>query len=433
MFFSNTKDTNSILEMLEQFENYIKGDLNTLTLSKENVNDKNLQLIAKKIINIAEHISKENGEDLKVFGEVMLVCEKLSDGYTDDSITQKTSNDTLNYVSFSINEAIKNIQASLDAVTKILHQYEKNDYRNTIDENLFRGGQFKELLKGINNLQRGITNRVLDSYKIGMTMEHQANILQIEVNKLSNSTHLQATAVKETAVAVEEITENINSNTHAAIEMLESGQILKDSASKSMTLTHLTKNAMDSIDKSTQAVYDAISVISQIAFQTNILSLNAAVEAATAGEAGKGFAVVAQEVRNLANRSADVANTIAALMDELKSETTKGKQSSISMESEFSILNTNINDTLRCLDQIVTASKEQKASITQINQSIQHIDQATQNNASSTQNVNDIAIQTYNVANTLVNSNKDINFEGKDALGTPDDIIKSIFTNKKIY
>jgi methyl-accepting chemotaxis protein len=266
-----------------------------------------------------------------------------------------------------------------------------------------------------------------------MTMEHQASILQVEVNKLSNSTVQQAAAVEETAAAVEEITETINSNTHAAIEMLESGQILKDSASKSMTLTHRTKNAMDSIDKSTQAVYEAISIISQIAFQTNILSLNAAVEAATAGEAGKGFAVVAGEVRNLANRSADVANTISTLMDQLKVETAKGIQSSTSMESEFLILNTNINDTLRSLDQIVNASKEQKASITQINQAIQHIDQATQENATSTQNVHDIAIQTYNVANTLVNSNKDVNFEGKDALGTPDEIIKSIFTNKKIY
>ncbi|MDX9743843.1 MAG: methyl-accepting chemotaxis protein [Arcobacteraceae bacterium] len=433
MFFSNTKDTKYILELLEQFESYIKGDLNSLQFQEHSTKDKNLNLIAKKVVHIAKALEQEKEEDLKVFGEIMLVCEKLSDGYTNDFITQKTSDEKLNYVSYSINEAVKNIQVSLNEVTQILHQYEKNDYRNSVNENLFRGGQFKELLQGINNLQKGITNRVLDSYKIGMTMEHQANILQVEVNTLSNSTNQQAAAVEETAAAVEEITETINSNTHAAIEMLESGEILKNSASKSMTLTNLTKNAMNSIDKSTQAVYEAASVISQIAFQTNILSLNAAVEAATAGEAGKGFAVVAQEVRNLANRSADVANTISTLMDELKVETEKGKKSSDSMESEFLILNTNINDTLRLLDQIVNASKEQKASITQINQAIQHIDQATQENASSTQNVHDIAIQTYNVANTLVNSNKDVNFEGKDALGTPDEIIKSIFTNKKIY
>jgi methyl-accepting chemotaxis protein len=433
MFFSNTNDTNTILLMLEQFESYIKGDLNTLALTAENVKDKNLNLIAQKIASIGETIAKGKEADLKVFGEIMLVCEKLSDGYTDDTITQKTSDEKLNYVSYSINEAVKNINTSLNAVTNILHQYEHNDYRNKIDENLFRGGKFKELLAGINNLQKGITNRVLDSYKIGMTMEHQSNILQAEVTKLSNSTSNQATAVEETAAAVEEITQNINANTTATIAMLESSQILKDSATKSMQLTNQTKDAMESIDKSTQAVYEAITVISQIAFQTNILSLNAAVEAATAGEAGKGFAVVAQEVRNLANRSADAAKTISTLMDELKEETTKGKASSSSMENEFSVLNTNITNTLNTLDKIANASQEQKRSIMQINQSIQNIDQATQNNASSTQNVNNIAIQTYNVANTLVNSNKDVNFEGKEAVETPDEIIKSIFTTKKIY
>jgi len=433
MFFSNTKDTNEILLMLEQLESYVKGDLNSITLSNDTIKDKNLHLIGQKVVEIAQHISKEKEDDLKVFGEIMLVCEKLSDGYTDDSITKKTSDEKLNYVAYSINEAVKNIHTSLNEVTKVLRQYENNDYKSTVDENLFRGGQFKELLQGINSLQKGITSRVLDSYKIGMTMEHQSNILQTEVKKLSDSTINQAKAVEETAAAVEQITENINANTQATIEMLESSQILKDSSLKSMSLTRSTKDAMESIDKSTQAVYEAISVVSQISFQTNILSLNAAVEAATAGEAGKGFAVVAQEVRNLANRSADAANTIVALMDELKLETTKGKTSSASMENEFSILNTNINNTLQSLDRIATASKEQKTSILQINQSIHDIDKATQNNATSTQNVNNISIQTYNVANTLVNSNKDVSFEGKEAVETPDDIIKSIFTNKKIY
>ncbi len=433
MFFSNTNDTTAILAMLDQFDDYLKGDLNSLSFSSSNVKDKNLNLIAEKIISIGENIAKQKEADLKVYGEIMLVCEKLSDGYTDDMITQKTTDEKLNYVAYSINEAVKNINRSLTEVTKVLHKYEHNDYRTKVDEDLFRGGRFRELLEGINNLQIGITRRVLDSYKIGMTMEHQSNILQAEVTKLSNSTTRQAAAVEETAAAIEEITQNINANTIATVKMVESSQILKDSATKSMQLTNETTSAMNSIDRSTQAVYEAITVITQIAFQTNILSLNAAVEAATAGEAGKGFAVVAQEVRNLANRSADAAKTISALMDELKSETTRGKISSSSMENEFGILNANINNTLETLDKIARASQEQKGSIEQINQSIHNIDQATQTNASSTQSVNNISVQTYNVANTLVNSNKDVNFEGKEAVETPDDIIKSIFTTKKIY
>ncbi|MDF6903130.1 methyl-accepting chemotaxis protein, partial [Escherichia coli] len=80
-------------------------------------------------------------------------------------------------------------------------------------------------------------------------------------------------------------------------------------------LASKTNKAMDDIDKQVNSINEAISVIDQIAFQTNILSLNAAVEAATAGEAGKGFAVVAQEVRNLASRSAEAAREIKAIVE----------------------------------------------------------------------------------------------------------------------
>jgi uncharacterized protein YukE len=189
---------------------------------------------------------------------------------------------------------------------------------------------------------------------------------------------------------------------------------------------------MDRINDSTQSVYEAIKVISQISFQTNILSLNAAVEAATAGEAGKGFAVVAQEVRNLANRSADAAKTIESLMDTLKSETEKGKTSSESMKEEFNKLNDQISDTLKNLENIVEASQTQKRSIEEINSSISTIEYSTEENSQATANVGKIAVQTHNVAHTLVESNKDVNFEGKEAIETPDEIIKSIFTNDKI-
>jgi methyl-accepting chemotaxis protein len=86
------------------------------------------------------------------------------------------------------------------------------------------------------------------------------------------------------------------------------------SANDGEKLAEQTTEAMNEIDEEVNAINEAITIIDQIAFQTNILSLNAAVEAATAGEAGKGFAVVAQEVRNLASRSAEAANEIKELV-----------------------------------------------------------------------------------------------------------------------
>jgi methyl-accepting chemotaxis protein len=433
MFFSKVgTDSNTVLKALDEIEKYISNDINELKV-EAHVSDPNITKISSKILSLANHLQKKQDQDLEVFGEVMLVCEKLSDGFIDDRISQKTEDEKINYVAYSINKAMDNLSVSLEEVIKVLGEYENNDYTSSVNVSLFRGGQFKQLLEGINKLQQGITTRVLQSYKIGLTMEHQADILQTEVNKLSESTAQQAAAIEQTAAAIEEITQSINLNTESTINMLDSGKILQDSAKKSITLANGTTEAMNNIDQSTQDVYNAITVISQIAFQTNILSLNAAVEAATAGEAGKGFAVVAGEVRNLANRSADAARTIEGLMDELKTQTEAGKVSSVAMDTEFNLLNQHIEETMSSLDQIATASKEQKDGIAQINMSIQHIDAATQSNASATQRVNDIAIQTHNVANTLANSNRDVNFEGKAATETPDEIIKSLFSKEKLF
>ena len=418
--------------MLDKVEQYVKNDINELNVDS-NAKNANMQKIEQKISSIAGLMQKKQDEDLTVYGEIMLVCEKLSDGYTDDRISLKASDDKVNYISYTVNQALSNLSSSLDEVLHVLAQYEQNDYRSSANVELFRGGQLKKLLEGINSLQKGITTRVLQSYKIGLTMEHQSNILQDEVAKLNHSTERQAIAVEETAAAVEEVTVSINQNTSATIEMQEAAKILQHSAQTSISLATNTSKAMDNINKSTEDVYNAITVISQIAFQTNILSLNAAVEAATAGEAGKGFAVVAQEVRNLANRSADAAKTIQALMDELRTETEQGKKSSDAMDKEFTLLSQNVDSTLASLESIVHASKEQKSNIAQINSSIQSIDSATQLNSVATQKVNQIAIQTHNIANTLAASNKDVNFEGQSAVETPDEIIKSLFSKEKMY
>ena len=432
MFFSNQADSNEILSMLDKVEQYVKNDINELDVDG-NPKNQNMQKIAQKVTSIANLMQKKQDEDLTVYGELMLVCEKLSDGFTDDRISLKASDDKVNYISYTVNQALNNLSQSLNEVLNVLSQYENNDYRLSVNVDLFRGGQLKKLLEGINSLQKGITTRVLQSYKIGLTMEHQSNILQEEVAKLNDSTEKQAVAVEETAAAVEEVTVSINQNTNATMGMQESAKILQDSAKKSISLANTTSRAMDNINKSTEDVYNAITVISQIAFQTNILSLNAAVEAATAGEAGKGFAVVAQEVRNLANRSAEAAKTIQALMDELKTETEQGKKSSDTMDKEFNILSQNVDSTLSSLESIVHASQEQKSNISQINMSIQSIDTATQLNSAAANRVNQIAIQTHNVANTLAAANKDVNFEGQEAVETPDEIIQSLFSKEKIY
>ena len=171
---------------------------------------------------------------------------------------------------------------------------------------------------------------------------------------------------------------------------------------------------MDEINEKVSAINEAINVIDQIAFQTNILSLNAAVEAATAGEAGKGFAVVAQEVRNLASRSAEAAKEIKELVEDANSKANEGKLISDEMIKGYNSLNKDISSTIKLISDISTSSKEQESGIIQINDAINSLDQQTQKNASVASETNNIAVNTSTIAKTIVKNTDNKEFEGKE-------------------
>ncbi|WP_306461035.1 methyl-accepting chemotaxis protein [Aliarcobacter trophiarum] len=164
------------------------------------------------------------------------------------------------------------------------------------------------------------------------------------------------------------------------------------------------------MDVQVNKMNDAITKIYKIAFQTNILSLNAAVEAATAGEAGKGFTVVAQEVRNLANRSAEAAKEIKELVEDANLKANDGKKVSDEMIVGYKDLNNQITETITILENGSSASKEQMTGIEQIEDAVTMLDKVTQENASEANQVRTIANDVSKMANELVNDAKNKQF-----------------------
>jgi methyl-accepting chemotaxis protein len=262
----------------------------------------------------------------------------------------------------------------------------------------------------------------------GLTLEQSSSLLLANVDKLNLSSNEAAASLEETAAALEEITSNIRNNTENIAKMAKYSNEITKASSDGEKLANKTTLAMDEINTQVNLVNDAISVIDQIAFQTNILSLNAAVEAATAGEAGKGFAVVAQEVRNLASRSAEAAKEIKSIVEEATKKANEGKDIANEMIQGYKSLNDSINSTINLISDVEMSSKEQLSGIEQINDAVNQLDQQTQQNAAISTQTNDIAITSDKIAKLIVEDANKKEFHGKN-----DIVAKSIEQNSKKF
>lgn len=198
---------------------------------------------------------------------------------------------------------------------------------------------------------------------------------------LSARTEEQASSVEQTAASMEQISvtvKNTGSNTANASLLSENASVTaKDNEKLMSSLTHEIHNITNSADK----MSDIISLIDSIAFQTNILALNAAVEAARAGEHGKGFAVVAQEVRVLAQKTANSSKDIRSLIENSMQQSSRGLDMVRQVSGKMDGLVQNVNSVSNILKEIEQASQEQSEGVHQINIAIGQIDTTTQQNA----------------------------------------------------
>ncbi|WP_164469966.1 HAMP domain-containing methyl-accepting chemotaxis protein [Aliarcobacter cryaerophilus] len=291
---------------------------------------------------------------------------------------------------------------------------------------------YAKIAVAMNELGDEISALLRQSYGTGLMLENSSQELLENVNILNQSSNSAAASLEETAAALEEITSTVISNANNVELMTRFSNEVSNSAKKGQQLANQTTNAMDEINNQVNRINEAIAVIDQIAFQTNILSLNAAVEAATAGEAGKGFAVVAQEVRNLASRSAEAAKEIKNIVENATSKANEGKNISFEMIQGYTELLENIEKQSQTINEIATASKEQQAGITQINDAVTGLDQQTQQNANIASDTKTIAINADNIAKKIVSDSHNKQFVGKEDVEKENKKINSTVKNSNI-
>ena len=213
---------------------------------------------------------------------------------------------------------------------------------------------------------------------------------------LSKRTEQQAASLEETAAALDEITVNVANSSRRTEEAKDVAGRANRSAAESAQVVSHAEEAMRKIEESSQQISNIIGVIDEIAFQTNLLALNAGVEAARAGEAGKGFAVVAQEVRELAQRSAQAAKEIKGLIHNSSTEVESGVKLVRDAGTALKTISEFIVEINAHMESIATSAKEQSVGLAEVNTAVNQMDQTTQQNAAMVE-------QSNAASNTLAN------------------------------
>ena len=233
-------------------------------------------------------------------------------------------------------------------------------------------------IAGLRDNLSGIVGRVRDSAESVATASSQIAHGNLD---LSQRTEQQASALQQTAASMEELSATVRQNADGARTANDLAQDAANVAGAGGRIVGEVVETMKEINSSSGRIADIIGVIDGIAFQTNILALNAAVEAARAGEQGRGFAVVASEVRSLASRSAGAAKEIKTLIQDSVERASKGSALADQAGSSMNEVVAAIQRLNHIMAEITAASSEQSQGVAQVGQAVNHMDQATQQNA----------------------------------------------------
>ena len=400
-----------LIEFLKNMDNKdVSLEINT-SMSSEYAQIKEVIDNREKLL-----IEKEK-EELILIQEAKAVMNKVKHGEYTNIIQSKTSNKPLEEFKKEVNDMIKETKEHFSSINNILDKYTNYDYTKELNLNkITQNSELSILVDAINKLKNAITQMLLENKVNGVSLQDSSQLLLNNVDKLNQSSNEAAKSLDNTREVLVNITENVSKTSEQTIEMSQLSNAVIISAKDGQNLAIQTNNAMDEINKKVSSINEAITIIDQIAFQTNILSLNAAVEAATAGEAGRGFAVVAQEVRNLANKSTEAAKDIKNLVESANIKTNEGKNIANNMIAGYETLNNNIDKTINIINDVSKTSKEQQTGIIKINEIVNTLKEQIQANTEVSLHANNVAIKTSDIANTIVDNANEKEFEGKDSI-----------------
>lgn len=367
--------------------------------------DKMAQIINTNIKKIEAGLHK----DTIVVAEISALTQNMTKGDFSKKASSMADNIQLEALRVELNKFIDGTSETFHLLLKVLGGYRRNEFSNRIDNNYI--GELKELIDGVNALgdalQSARAEIVASLTKKGLDLQESAELLHKQIDTLT-------TSMKETNVITNDAHSNISDMQVTLKNTLVKSNLMSEAADKTtqsakngQELANSTLKAMDDINESTLSINEALTIIDSIAFQTNILSLNAAVEAATAGEAGKGFAVVAQEVRNLANKSAEAAKEIKELVLKTQQKAQEGMEISEQMQKNFIDVSEQITKTSELVQSVNQDTNKEMQRIDNISNIITKLDSDVEKNLNVMEDTQNISSKLHTISNSLASEFKD--------------------------
>lgn len=292
-----------------------------------------------------EILQKNISAEREFLNQATNALQDLASGNFSTRLSYATSSYNLQNLKDTINKMADVLQANVRNILEVLNKYSFYDYRNRIDtKNL--NADLLEMATGVSNLGESITKMLQGSLHEGESLLSAVIDVKTRLESLSAATVEQATQLEQTAQSVEEFSEFIRQTSHKTME----------------------------VEKKSADIKSIVEIINNIAEQTNLLALNAAIEAARAGEHGRGFAVVADEVRQLAEHT----------------------------QKNLADINSSINDLIESIALIGEETTHQATSIKEINLAIVEIDKATHENAQNATCISDIANRVEGISKEIL-------------------------------